>query len=285
MMRLQWLHFCWYWVMLFATGIYLLWCWESVDVQQWLVRFMFSLTNIYLCKKNFWDISAVVAELRFRCFCLSNLHFNSCIYDILYSTCYFQLQLVFAFSVVILQGVWICDSICQNGMITFLVLWIWRQRFLFSFSLFSRQCVQKYYSIRNLGNNKDFVLSLARFIKKSISCHAVDLTLETWLGLCSAFCLRPIWGGGGYHSILFSGQLIPCLLCFSPWGPLLCCSRVYCVLWHFWNTIFTIFDISQSFGVFFGNLYPSFVCHRSELARFANTFYYFSGFRSIIKED
>lgn len=197
-MRLQWLHFCWYWVMLFATGIYLLWCWESVDVQQWLVRFMFSLTNIYLCKKNFWDISAVVAELRFRCFCLSNLHFNSCIYDILYSTCYFQLQLVFAFSVVILQGVWICDSICQNGMITFLVLWIWRQRFLFSFSLFSRQCVQKYYSIRNLGNNKDFVLSLARFIKKSISCHAVDLTLETWLGLCSAFCLRPTvyWGGG-----------------------------------------------------------------------------------------
>lgn len=245
MMRLQWLHFCWYWVMLFATGIYLLWCWESVDVQQWLVRFMFSLTNIYLCKKNFWDISAVVAELRFRCFCLSNLHFNSCIYDILYSTCYFQLQLVFAFSVVILQGVWICDSICQNGMITFLVLWIWRQRFLFSFSLFSRQCVQKYYSIRNLGNNKDFVLSLARFIKKSISCHAVDLTLETWLGLCSAFCLRPILGGGRWvsqypvfrstypmSSVLFSMR--PTVVLFSSLLCLVAFLKHYLYdIWHF----------------------------------------------------
>lgn len=99
-------------VMLFATWIYVLSCRESVDMQQWLVRFtgMFSWTKIYLCEKNFSGISAVVAELRFSCFCLFNLHFNSCIYDILY----------------LLFSTAICFHIFSRNftVITFLVLWI-----------------------------------------------------------------------------------------------------------------------------------------------------------------
>lgn len=77
-----------------------------------------SLTKIYLRKKNFCGISALITDLRYLTCILTH------IFTIFY-TCYFQLQLVFfTFSVIILQGMRICNSICQNSVINFLLHWI-----------------------------------------------------------------------------------------------------------------------------------------------------------------
>lgn len=126
------------------------------------------------------------------------------------------------------------------------------------------------------------MLSLARFIKKPISCHAVALMLETWLRLCSAFCLHPILARYQYPVFRSTYPMSSVLISMRPTVVLFLSFLVSCGISETLSCDIRHFSVIQRI---FANLYPCFVRHRSELARFANTFYYFSGFRSIIKED